>query len=60
MCRFYVVFARQVWGNKLFIVFVMMAQSREEITWDINNYGKSINQFPPNTNTDDKVYSNVH
>ena len=27
----------------------MMAQSRAESTWDIYNYGKCINQFPPNT-----------
>ena len=27
----------------------MMAQSREESTWDIYNYRKYINQFPPNT-----------
>ena len=27
----------------------MMAQSRAEDTWEINNYGKYINQFPPNT-----------
>ena len=27
----------------------MMAQSQAESTWDIHNYGKYINQFPPNT-----------
>ena len=27
----------------------MMAQSRTESTWEINNYGKYINQFPLNT-----------
>ena len=27
----------------------MMAQSRTESTWDTYNYGKYINQFPPNT-----------
>ena len=27
----------------------MMAQGRAENTWDIYNYGKYINQFPPNT-----------
>ena len=27
----------------------MMAQRRAESTWDINNHGKYINQFPPNT-----------
>ena len=27
----------------------MMAQSRAESTWDIYNYRKYINQFPPNT-----------
>ena len=27
----------------------MMAQSRAESTWDIYNYGKYINRFPPNT-----------
>ena len=27
----------------------MMAQSQAESTWEINNYGKCINQFPPNT-----------
>ena len=26
-----------------------MAQSRTESTWDIYNYEKYINQFPPNT-----------
>ena len=26
----------------------MMAQSRAESTWEINYYGKYINQFPPN------------
>ena len=26
-----------------------MAQSRAESTWEINNYRKCINQFPPNT-----------
>ena len=26
-----------------------MAQSRAESTWEINNYGKYTNQFPPNT-----------
>ena len=26
----------------------MIAQSRAESTWDINNRGKYINQFPPN------------
>ena len=26
-----------------------MAQSRAESTWEISNYGKYINQFPPNT-----------
>ena len=26
-----------------------MAQSWAESTWEINNYGKYINQFPPNT-----------
>ena len=26
-----------------------MAQSRTESTWNIYNYGKYINQFPPNT-----------
>ena len=28
---------------------LMMAQSRAESTWEINNYGKYINQLPPNT-----------
>ena len=28
---------------------LMMAQSQAESTWDIHNYGKYINQFPPNT-----------
>ena len=27
----------------------MMTQSRAESTWNIDNYGKYINQFPPNT-----------
>ena len=27
----------------------MMAQSPVESTWEINNYGKYINQFPPYT-----------
>ena len=27
----------------------MIAQSQAESTWDIYNYGKYINQFPPNT-----------
>ena len=27
----------------------MMAHSQTESTWEINNYGKYINQFPPNT-----------
>ena len=27
---------------------LMMAQSRAESTWEINNYGRFINQFPPN------------
>ena len=26
-----------------------MAQSRAESTWEINNYGRYINHFPPNT-----------
>ena len=26
-----------------------MAQSQAESTWEINNHGKYINQFPPNT-----------
>ena len=38
---------------KSYITFVidpplMMAQSRAESTWEINNYGRYINQFPPN------------
>ena len=31
-----------------FFVILMMAQSRAESTWEINNYGRYINQFPPN------------
>ena len=27
----------------------MIAQSQAESTWEINNYEKYINQFPPNT-----------
>ena len=27
---------------------MMMAQSRAEYTWEINNYGRFINQFSPN------------
>ena len=27
---------------------LMMAQSQAESTWKINNYGRYINQFPPN------------
>ena len=39
--------------TKVYITFVidpplMMAQSRAESTWEINNYGRYINQFPPN------------
>ena len=26
----------------------MMAQSQAESTWEITNYGRFINQFPPN------------
>ena len=38
---------------KSYIPFVihpplMMAQSQAESTWEINNYGRYINQFPPN------------
>ena len=28
---------------------MMMAKNQAESTWDIYNYGKYINQFPPNT-----------
>ena len=28
---------------------LMMAKSRAESTWEINNYGRFINQFPPNS-----------
>ena len=37
----------------MYITFVidpllMMAQSQAESTWEITNYGRFINQFPPN------------
>ena len=37
-----------------------MAQSRAESTWDINNYGKYINQFPPNTRKSIRQYEKIN
>ena len=37
-----------------------MAQSRTESTWEINNYGKCINQFPPNTIKSIRQYERIN
>ena len=37
-----------------------MAQSRAESTWEINNYGKYINQFPPNTIKSIRQYERIN
>ena len=37
-----------------------MAQSRAERTWEINNYGKYINQFPPNTIKSIQLYERIN
>ena len=37
-----------------------MAQSRAESTWDIYNYGKYINQFPPNTMKAIRQYERIN
>ena len=39
---------------------VMMAQSRAESTWEINNYVKYINQFPPNTIKSIRQYERIN
>ena len=39
---------------------LMMAQSRTESTWEINNYGKYINQFPPNTIKSIRQYERIN
>ena len=51
--------------KKSYITFVidpplMMAQSRAESTWDTNNYGKNINQFPPNTIKSIRQYERIN
>ena len=38
----------------------MIAQSRAERTWEINNYGKYINQFPPNTIKSIRQYERIN
>ena len=38
----------------------MMAQSRAENTSEINNYGKYINQFPPNTIKSIRQYERIN
>ena len=38
----------------------MMAQSRAESTWEINNDGKYINQFPPNTIKSIQQYERIN
>ena len=38
----------------------MVTQSREESTWDINNYGKYINQFLPNTIKSIQQYERIN
>ena len=38
----------------------MMAQSRTESTWEINNYGKYINQFPPNIIKSIRQYERIN
>ena len=37
-----------------------MAQSRAGSTWDINNYGKYIHQFPPNTIKSIRQYERIN
>ena len=37
-----------------------MAQSWAESTWDIKNYGKYINQFPPNTIESIQQYEKIN
>ena len=38
----------------------MIAQSRAESTWEIDNYGKYINQFPPNTIKSIRQYERIN
>ena len=49
----------------IYITFVidppqMMAQSRRESTWEINNYGRYINQFPPNIIKSIRQYERIN
>ena len=37
-----------------------MAQSLAESTWEINNYGKYIKQFPPNTIKSIRQYERIN
>ena len=37
-----------------------MAQSRTGSTWEINNYGKYINQFPPNIIKSIRQYERIN
>ena len=39
---------------------LMMAQNRTESTWDIFNYEKYINQFPPNTIKEIRQYKRIN
>ena len=38
----------------------MMTQSRAESTWEINNYGRYIYQFPPNTIKSIRQYEKIN
>ena len=42
------------------VMYIMAAQSREESTWDINNYGKYTNQFAPNTIKSIRQYERIN
>ena len=39
---------------------LMMAQNQTESTWEINNYGKYIHQFPPNTIKSIRQYERIN
>ena len=38
----------------------MMTQNRAETTWEINNYGRCINQFPPNIIKSQRQYERIN
>ena len=42
------------------VTSLMMAQNRSESTWEINNYGKYKNQFPPNTIKSIRQYERIN